>query len=125
MKTFKQHILEKLKVSKNRDSEFEELIDLFRSKMESGSTFPCSTKLGGRPILHVPKDDPEFKGWQNYDNEEIHRMGFIEGNDEHGPVIFFLVYVNNEFNSIGVTNWDEYVTCIDEYWRKKIKDYLS
>ena len=125
MKTFKQHILEKLKVSKNRDSEFEELIDLFRSKMESGSTFPCSTKLDGRPTLHVPKDDPEFKDWQNYDNEEIHRMGFIEGNNEHGPVIFFLIYVNNEFNSIGVTNWDEYVSCIDEYWRKKIKDYLS
>lgn len=125
MKTFKHHILEKLKVSKNQDSEFEELIDLFRRKTESEQTFPCSTKLGGRPTLHVPKDDPEFKGWQNYDNEEIHRMGFIEGNNEHGPVIFFLVYVNNEFNSIGVTNWDEYVTCIDEYWRKKIKDYLS
>lgn len=125
MKTLKHHIFEKLKISKNRDYEFEELIDLFRSKMESGSTFPCSTKLGGRPTLHVPKYDPEFKGWQNYDNEEIHRMGFIEGNDEHGPVIFFVVYVNNEFNSIGVTNWDEYVTCIDDYWRKKIKDYLS
>ena len=125
MKTLKRHIFEKLKISKNHDYEFDELIDLFRSKMESGSTFPCSTKLGGRPTLHVPKDDPEFKGWQNYDNEEIHRMGFIEGNNEHGPVIFFLVYVNNEFNSIGVTNWDEYVTCIDDYWRKKIKDYLS
>ena len=125
MKTFKQHILEKLKVSKNRDSEFEELIDLFRRKMESGDTVSCYTKLGGRPRLHVPKDDPEFKGWQNFDNEEIHRMGFIEGNDEHGPVIFFLVYVNNEFNSIGVTNWDEYVSCIDDFWRKKIKDYLS
>ena len=125
MKTFKQHILERLKVSKNQDSEFEELIDLFRCKIESGQTFPCSTKLGGRPILHVPKDNPEFKGWKNFDNEEIHRMGFIEGNDEHVPVIFFLIYVNNEFNSIGVTKWDEYVSCIDKYWRKKIKDYLS
>ena len=125
MKTFKQHILERLKVSKNRDSAFEELIDLFRNKITSGDTFPCSAKLGGRPTLHVPKDDPEFKGWQNYDNEEIHRMGFIEGNNEHGPVILFLIYVNNEFNGIGVTNWDEYVLCIDAHWRKKIKDYLS
>lgn len=125
MKTFKQHILERLKVSKNRDAEFEELIDLFRKKIESGDTFPCSVRLGGRPLLHIPKDDPEFKGWEKFDNEEIHRMGFIEGNDEHGPVIFFLIYVDNEFKSIGVTNWDEYTTCIDWYWRKKIKDYLS
>lgn len=125
MKAFKEHILEKLKISKNQDSEFEELIDLFRSKLESGDTFPCSTKLGGRPILHVPKDDPEFKGWKNYDNEEIHRMGFIKGNNEHGSVILFVIYVNNESTAIGVTNWDEYTTCIDAYWRKKIKDYLS
>ena len=125
MKSIKQHIFEKLKISKNLDYEFEELIDLFRSKMESGSTFPCSTKLSGRPILHVPKDDPQFKGWKNYDNEEIHKMGFIEGNDEHGPVILFVIYVNNESTAIGVTNWDEYVSCIDDYWRKKIKDYLS
>ena len=124
MKTLKQCILEKLKISKNRDSEFEELIDLFRNKISSGDTFPCSTKLGGRPILHVPKDNPEFKGWKNFDNAEIHRMGFIEGNNEHDPVILFSVYVNNEFDAIGVTNWDEYTMCIDEYWRKKIKDYL-
>lgn len=125
MKTLKRHIFERLKISKNHDYEFDELIDLFRSKMESGSTFPCSTKLGGRPTLHVPKDDPQFKGWKNYDNEEIHRMGFIKGNDEHGPVILFVIYVNNESTAIGVTNWDEYVSCIDDYWRKKIKDYLS
>lgn len=125
MKSFKQHILEKLKVSINRDSEFEELLNLFRRKIESGDTFPCSTKLGGRPVLQIPKDNPEFKDWKKYNNVEIHRMGFIEGNDDHGPVIFFLIYVDNEFKSIGVTNWDEYVSCIDEYWRKKIKDYLS
>lgn len=125
MKTLKQHIFEKLKISKNYDYEFEELINLFRRKTESGQTFPCSTKLGGRPILHVPKDNTEFKGWTNYDNAEIHRMGFIEGNNEHGPAILFLVYINNEFNAIGVTNYDEYTACIDEYWRKKIKDYLS
>jgi hypothetical protein len=125
MKTLKQHIFEKLKISKNHEYEFDELIALFRRKTESGDTFPCSTKLGGRPILHVPKDDPNFKGWKNYDNEEIHRMGFIEGNDEHGPVILFVIYVNNESTAIGVTNWDEYVSCIDEHWRKKIKDYLS
>ena len=51
MKTFKQHILERLKVSKNLDSEFEELIDLFRRKMESGQTFPCSTKLSTNDIV--------------------------------------------------------------------------
>ncbi len=125
MKTLKQHIFEKLKVSKNYDYEFEELIALFRRKTKSGDTFPCSTKLGGRPILHVPKDDPAFKGWEHFDNEEIHRMGFIEGNDEHGPVILCVIYVNNESTAIGVTNWDEYTTCIDTHWRKKIKDYLS
>lgn len=125
MKTLKHHIFEKLKISKNHDYEFDELIDLFRRKIESGDTFPCSTKLGGRPILHVPKDDPNFKGWKNYDNEEIHRMGFIEGNDEHGPVILFVIYVNNEFEAIGVTNLDEYNECIDTHWRKKIKDYFS
>ena len=125
MKTLKRHIFEKLKVSKNYDEEFEELIDLFRNKIESGDTFPCSAKLGGRPILHIPADDPVFKGWENLDNEEIHRMGFMKGNDEHGPIIVFVLYVNNEFNTIGVTNWDEYVSCIDTHWRKKIKDYLS
>jgi hypothetical protein len=125
MKTFKQHIFERLKVSKNHDYEFEELLDLFRNKLKSLDTFPCSEKLGGRPVVHVPKDDPKFKGWKNYDNAEIHKMGFLEGNNEHGPLIFFLIYVDNEFISIAVTNWDEYTTCIDAYWRKKIKDYLS
>lgn len=126
MKTFKQHILERLKVSRNRDSEFEELVDLFRNKIESGDTFSCEWAFEEYPIIHTDATDRTInKEFKKYDGYPIKRIGFINGNGHHVACIFFIISDHGNDIPLGVQNYEDLVNSIGQEWIDKIKNYLT
>lgn len=126
MKTFKQHILEKLKVSARDMDKFDEVIDLFQNVIDSGDTFSCEWAFKEKPIIHTDTADRTInKEFKKYDEYPIEKIGFINGNEHHGPCIFFIVSDDGNDMPLGVQNYEDLVNCIGQEWIDKIKSYLT
>lgn len=120
------NITEKLKVSKNRDVEFDEVVELFQNVIDSGDTFSCKVAFGEKPIIHTDLADRTInKEFKKYDEYPIEKIGFINGNEHHGPCIFFIVSDDGNDMPLGVQNYEDLVNCIGQEWIDKIKSYLT
>ena len=125
MKTFKQHILEKLKVSTRDMDKFDEIIKLFQNAIDSGDTFNCEWAFEEKPILHTDTTDRTInKEFKKYDESPIEKIGFINGNEHHGACIFFIVSDDGNDMPLGVQNYEDLVNSIGQEWIDKIKSYI-
>lgn len=120
------NITEKLKVSRNQDVEFDEVIDLFQNVINSGDTFSCIRAFAEKPILHADTTDRTIsKEFKKYDKYPIGRIGFINGNEHHRACIFFIVSDDGNDMPLGVQNYKDLVNSIGQEWIDKIKNYLT
>lgn len=120
------NINEKLKVSRNQDVEFDEVIELFQNAVNSGDSFNCKKAFGENPIMHTDRYDRTIsKVFNKYDKYPIERIGFVEGNEHHGACIFFIVSDDGNDMPLGVQNYKDLVDTIGQEWIDKIKSYLS
>ena len=123
MKEFKQHILEKLKISAyNCDEEYGELIDLFLLSIGYGKSLIFKDCFNDEPkILH--SENTKVGEWKDCEGCNVKKMHIL--NHENKYYIVFLVVDNKGIkHSLGVLNFKQYSNAISTIWQDKIKNYL-